>query len=674
MRKLTKLLAVGLSLVCALGIFSGCGNKGIVIDKTKTQLYVSNHDAGIGRTWLESIGKEFEKTFAEYSFEEGKKGVQVIYNHNRNTNEGLLLEKISGLKEYVFFTEGINYPALASSTSNGMPLIHDVSDIMNKPAIVGVNVVVDEETGSREQSFIYEEGGETIEEKINEEFLDYLDRDNTNHATLTRFETSENEKYYAMPYYLAMKSFIYDRELWNEKGWFILHSPSKIIAETIENNGDVATALGNYDSQIARIIAGDETAPWILGNENGVTREDLHNPAGESWTDPYDLAPGPDGVFGTSDDGLPATVEEFYILMDQIVTDKCEPIIYTGKFPSYADSVTTNVWWNYEGVDNMRTFYSLTGTMTNSIVDLDSQGNFKYNEDGSIKTLSSYTFDNYGKNDGYMAQRMLGKYYALQFAEKIGKSNWLSNEVDNTSVSHISAQSKFLSSVNKVKSGGKRIAMLIDGAWWQQESNYTFTVMGRKADKYSRMKREVAMMPVPNATVERYAEKKINGEKNLVIAQNDSFCVVNGKYADGSVENAVAEAFVSFVNNDKMLNLFTEKTSMFRALNYDIDDNTAGKLSRYGYYLKDYYEDSTVIYPYTSNGFVLTNYGYISNKSNGWNWSADVDVGGSSLDKVTASISSFRIHKNNLTAKKYFNGLYAYSKSLWDENKIQGQA
>ena len=65
MRKLKKLLAVLLSVVCALGIFGGCGDKGIKIDKTKTQLYISNYDAGIGRTWIESIGKEFEKAFGK---------------------------------------------------------------------------------------------------------------------------------------------------------------------------------------------------------------------------------------------------------------------------------------------------------------------------------------------------------------------------------------------------------------------------------------------------------------------------------------------------------------------------------------------------------------------------------------------------------------------------------
>ena len=87
MRKFTKLFALLLSVMCFTSIFSGCNNKGVKIDHTKTQLYVSNYDAGIGRTWIEGIGKSFEQAFAEYSFQEGRKGVQVIYNHNRTTNK-----------------------------------------------------------------------------------------------------------------------------------------------------------------------------------------------------------------------------------------------------------------------------------------------------------------------------------------------------------------------------------------------------------------------------------------------------------------------------------------------------------------------------------------------------------------------------------------------------------
>ena len=643
MKKLTKLLAVALSLICMLGAFVGCGGGGIKIDKNKTQLYVSNYDAGIGRTWITAIGTEFEKAFAEYSFEEGKKGVQVIYNHNRNTNASLLQEKIAGLKESVFFTEGIDYVAMAKAG-----LLHDVSDIMNKPAIVGANV--NAEAGT--QSYVYEDGGKTIEQKINPEFLEYLDRD-----------TTTGEKYYAFPYYLAMKGLIFDRELWDQKCYYLVVAPSDRVATALANNGDVDKAIQDYYADIQAIESGNTEIEYLqFGNAEGIPEQLIGTPEGEDWKI---LSAGPDGKYGTYDDGLPATFDEFYIVMRKIASSGQTPMIFTGKFPGYADAPITSAWWNYEGKENMRAYYSLRGTI--DIADVDSNGNLQY-QDGEILT-ESFTFANDGKANGYEAQKMVGKYYALQFAEKLAKSNWFHKDVDNTSVSHTSAQSKFLTSVNT----SKRIAMLIDGAWWQQESDYTFKVMGKKNAKYSKMERDVAMMPAMNATIERYAERTVNEEKNLVIAQNDSFCVVNGRYQDGSVENRIAEAFVSFASSDKMLNLFSEKTNMFRAYNYEIDEETKPKMSKYGNSLIEYYNQTEVIYPYTNNEFVLVNYGYLSNNSSGWNWHAEVALGGLSKNEVKAPISDHRILKESgLTASKYFKGLYEYHKDYVWVTKLQG--
>ena len=91
---------------------AACKKDGPNIDKTKTQLYISNHDAGIGRTWVESVGAAFEEAFKDYSFQDGRKGVQILYNHNR-INSGITLESsIAKSTDNLFFTEGIDYPSI----------------------------------------------------------------------------------------------------------------------------------------------------------------------------------------------------------------------------------------------------------------------------------------------------------------------------------------------------------------------------------------------------------------------------------------------------------------------------------------------------------------------------------------------------------------------------------
>lgn len=637
MRKFTKLFALLLSVMCFTSIFSGCNNKGVKIDHTKTQLYVSNYDAGIGRTWIEGIGKSFEQAFAEYSFQEGRKGVQVIYNHNRTTS-GLLLEsKIAGLSENVFFTEGIDYPSLVSND-----LLYDVSSIMNDGAVTGVD-----ENGNVLKESV------PIKDKIDDMFLSYLDR------------SGNGSGYYAFPYYLALKGAIYDRELWNDKCYYLLRGgcPSDYVAIALDPNMDgvvnqeevdlnaLAQAKISYETEIQKLKNGQHGL-WSHADERGV-RADLVGTANERVSG---LSAGPDGRFNTQDDGLPATHEEFYLLLDDIVKSNVSPIIYAGKFPGYAESFTTNLWWIHEGAENLRTFYSLNGTIDDLAVI--ENGAIKKDSFGNVVTESK-TF-NGGQSDGYEAQRMVGKYYALEFANKLSSKSrkWLNKEVDNTALSHISAQSVFLTSVLT----NERIAMLIDGSWWQQESSQTFTTMTKKDSKYSKANRDIAMMTLPNATIERFAEKAITGEKNVSVAMNDSFCVINGNLDENSPQLAVAKMFVSYVNNDAMLNKFTEYTSMFRGLNYEIAEDTMDNVSKYGKHLVKYVEATDIVYPYSDNTLVIKNYGYLSNKADGWNWHTLATKGNSSIE-LQYPVSGMRI-QTSVTAQDYFLGLYNYQKNI----------
>ena len=58
----------------------------------------------------------------------------------------------------------------------------------------------------------------------------------------------------------------------------------------------------------------------------------LYFKEGGGWTrNDGEMSVGPDGVRGTYDDGLPSSYEEFYALMDRMVSQQVTPFIYTGQ-------------------------------------------------------------------------------------------------------------------------------------------------------------------------------------------------------------------------------------------------------------------------------------------------------------------------------------------------------
>ncbi len=629
MKKTGKILAIALASISAFGTLSACGTQtGVVIDKTKTQLYVSNNNAGIGTKWIETIGGLFEETFKNYSFESDKKGVQIIYDHSRVYTGTTLESNISSSTNNIFFTEGVDYPSLMTKK-----LLYDVADLLEQPAVTGVDA---------SGNLTYEETD--LIEKIDVNFQAYLNKG-----------TDSEIVYGAVPYGLMTKGFIFDKDLWHENSYYLAKgaTPAELVVQALENNGDVETAKAQYKSEIDKLNAGEQSGYWTLVNEDGIAKN-LNNLQ-------LGLSAGPDGKYDTYDDGMPATLDEFYLLMDAIVASNVTPFIFTGKFPGYGDVTDTNIWINYEGKDNVNTFYSLTGT-SDELVVLDQNGNIQYNGDGSIKTETK-TF-NGGKEDGYELQRQLGKLYALQFAEKMALSaDWLAPECDNGAISHIAAQTKFLASC---VGGAKRIAMLGDGAWWMQESDDTFTMMESNDFKYSKQNRNLAMLNAPNATIDRLEERYVNNEKNLLLAQNHSFMFINGNLAEGNPQLAVAKVFFSYVNSDKMLNKFTELTSMYRAIKYEIDDETNGRLTRYAKNLKLQMEESEIIYPYTKNDLVNKNFAYLEPSTLAWNWHTKTFDGVEAYYPIT-SLRNQSLRSEGLSAETYFTGLYNYHKNtVWE--------
>lgn len=623
MKKFVALFLAVMVSVSALS-FTGCKKDVEKIDETKTQLYVSNFDAGIGRTWIEALGDAFETDFATYSFEEGKTGVQVIIDHNRTDSGAKLLADIGASSNHVFFTEGCDYVAMSKSG------LRDVTSIMTQGAITGVDA-----------SGNFTRESATIESKISPEFLSYLNRG-----------SDSDKEYYAFPYYLCLSGFLFDVDLWNSNYYYYAKSgcPSEYVADAIATDGDVEGAIEIYKDEIETFTHGN--AVWV--NDQGKTKEGSQEA----------LSAGPDGQYNTFDDGMPATYDEFYALMNKMVADGIIPLVWTGKYAGYADRLTNAMWWAAEGEERLDVYYSLNGTH-DQLVKLDDNGEVIYQADGVTPQTESVTFSG-GRDNGYEIQRSLAKYYALQFADKVATTDsWVStSDCYSGSVSHIQAQSAFITSVN---SGGKRIAMLADGGWWQQESAQTFEIMAGKDAQYSKERRSFSMLCPANPTIERLVERGENGIKNTVVQSSDCYCLINGNLKEGSAQLLVAETFMSYVNNEKCLNIFTEKTNMSRGLNYEVNEETYAKLTPYGKNLIDFTKATNVVYPYSNNSLFHNNYQYLSNKPEQYNWHSLI----TSREGLEPFYPITQLHDsanrtNGLNGKSYFEGLINYyENNVW---------
>lgn len=184
-----KFFIVILSLI--IGCFAvGCGTNGgrpagNKVDKTKTQLSIANFDGGVGRQWLEVLGKEFEEKYAEVSFEKGKKGVQIMPVNNMMNYQAT----INSTSFDVFFAEAVSYFDLVSSGK-----ILDITDIVRE------NI---------------EEENKTIESKLSPVQKDAL--------------TALDGKYYALPHYEVFGGMVYDVDVFED---------SKLYFAKDKNNGN----------------------------------------------------------------------------------------------------------------------------------------------------------------------------------------------------------------------------------------------------------------------------------------------------------------------------------------------------------------------------------------------------------------------------------------------------
>lgn len=349
-----------------------------------------------------------------------------------------------------------------------------------------------------------------------------------------------------------------------------------------------------------------------------------------------DKSAGPDGKYGTGDDGLPATLDEFQVLLNRMSAQGVDSIIWTEM---YADTYTSFLprafFVDYHGADEAMIRIDgggESGRETSLITSFDANGDPVIER----KTVGLSNIKDSGKQAGY--------YYGLKMFEMLVQSGTVSAKAFQ-GLSHVEAQYNFLTS--NIVEGEKPIAMLIEGTWWEGEAetsgSFNNCVEEVGEAKGAKENRHFGLFPMPKATEADVGKSTtiIGGTNSIVIRKNLSTEKAN-----------LAKTFLKFSLTDESLSKFTSITGLPMPYNYDMDTEDYAKMSGFAKGYWDTYKTSEVYYEFRPKSLINNSALTSLDMPLSYLWSIKPDG-------VTGyGLIPNEMKFNNVTAKDYFEGIY----------------
>ena len=205
-------------------------------------------NGGLGYAWLETLAREFEETFKDVSFEDGKKGVYISITPNKQFDD--LHSNISVGAE----TDDIFYTATRDIYNfTDLGVAYDVTDIMTADVYDtdGMVQLNEDKTGWKTQE-------KSIHDRINV----------AHHRDTFNLGTEEEPSYYSLPFEDSCAGIILDWDLIKAEGWDSLYDGIDGMPATISDFYDLltrirrkgwssfiySTAVGYYTPAIQRAV------------------------------------------------------------------------------------------------------------------------------------------------------------------------------------------------------------------------------------------------------------------------------------------------------------------------------------------------------------------------------------------------------------------------------------
>lgn len=567
------IIFLSLIMIFCCSVLGGCRKKITPIPRpiyyNRTQLYVSNYVGDLDDKWLINVKNRFEEAYKDYSFKNGKKGVQILIdNSNYNTGKAIITT-ISGSRNNVFFAKDAYY-----------------YEFVDKGLIADITDIVTQDLG------LYGETGVTIEDKLLPQHKAF-------------YKTTDN-KYYAIPHYSTYNGIMYDVDLFETKKFYFAANES-VDANTTPYNTDIDN-----------------------GNNGFIFEKDDKK------------SNGPDGKPNTYDDGLPATYEEFFILCSCIAHSNHAPIIWSGEYRNdYIQNLCQALATDYEGKIQTELHYGFNATANNLVKSISDNGTVVFDIPKGIYS-----------NNGYELSRSAGKYYALDFYQKLSSNPaFYLNKNYNITLSPKMAYEDFLFSSPE---GFEPIAMICEDITWERRATSSFEDIAIEyGDEYSKHNRRIGIMPLPKATKDQI------GKTFTVLDTANSLGFINANCDPD--ELALSKAFLQFCYTDVSLKDFTLTTSVPKALDYELTDNELSQMSYFGKSVWNVRENCDVVYPLSTNPFFMEN-----QKALSYHNMFESVIGDKTYNSIADSLRG--TNPDRISAKDYFNGIIAkYDSSWWND-------
>jgi ABC-type glycerol-3-phosphate transport system substrate-binding protein len=343
---------------------------------------------------------------------------------------------------------------------------------------------------------------------------------------------------------------------------------------------------------------------------------------------------GPDGTFGTSDDGLPATYEDFFKLCDYMVSSRITPITWTGVSP-YVNALVESLQADYEGEEQMRLNFTASGTATNIVKEFD----------GETPVLESVEIT---QDNGYVTwTKQAGKYYGLKFAEELSSNTNYYDISKVTSSGYMQTDAQNAVIMDKFTQNKKPVAMLIDGSWWLNEAKSAFAAAEQRFGVEAGMQnRKFGLMPLPKAT-----EAQV-GQKYSVMEVNSSICFVRGNV--DKKKDALIKEFIQFCHTEESLREFTSITYTTKPFAYEMTEAEVNAMPYWGQEMYRLHNENAYVSSYSTSGIYKKNASKFTQIWEGKMFESQ--IGNKTYNIVTNAMIPLG-NNATLSAKEYFEGL-----------------
>ena len=429
-------------------------------------------------------------------------------------------------------------------------------------------------------------------------------------------------------------------DVWNSKP----DGSDRTIAEMMIGKEDYQKAYSDKAGNLYAVPLQESIRGFVYDHEMFVKYGLLFNEAGNFITSPTEtLSKGKDGILGTYDDGHPITEAQWAAMVNKATAAFGYAFNYTGKFSNYLNDVYEMISAQYDGVDKYMMNWTFDGT-------------YDFGDGRGSQTI---TLDN-----GYEVVKMKGNQKALEFMDtylackdtKLGITNkYTYPSASANSYSHTDAQNDFISFTAQNKK--TKIAMLIEGDWWENESKTMFNALeAEKITDYAYRTHDYRFMTLP------YFEGQAENVNVYAIAEN---MYMGLKKQTDEEKKAICKDFMVYSYQPKYIQNFTVVSGGVMPYDVELTPEQKAQLSPFVNNFLSIYRDhehnkfiNTMLY---NNMYDTGRGGLVTRSSNGEHY---VVING----LYYYSASDYMTKLTNNTAQNWASKLEAYNTYL--NNKV----